>query len=195
MPGSTVLSGPTITGDFLLVLAIILPVIGILLSFLLGGRHAERVTFTLMPLGLGVAAAVCSAVWRSGRSLAYIVGGWQPPLGIALRADGISAAMMLTIALVICGTGLFARGEFSQPRGQLEARSPLVFWILLLAIWGALNAIVLGDDLFNLYVALELVTFAAVPLVCCGQASPTKGRRGGGGNGAAVVEKRLWISS
>ena len=34
------------------------------------------------------------------------------------------------------------------------------------AIWGALNTLVLGDDLFNLYVALELVTFAAVPLVC-----------------------------
>ena len=41
-----------------------------------------------------------------------------------------------------------------------------MFWILLLAIWSALNAIVLGDDLFNLYVALELLTFAAVPLVC-----------------------------
>jgi len=41
-----------------------------------------------------------------------------------------------------------------------------VFWLLLLAIWSALNAIVLGNDLFNLYVALELLTFAAVPLVC-----------------------------
>ena len=41
-----------------------------------------------------------------------------------------------------------------------------MFWILLLAIWSALNAVVLGDDLFNLYVALELLTFAAVPLVC-----------------------------
>ena len=33
-------------------------------------------------------------------------------------------------------------------------------------MWGALNAVFLGDDLFNLYVALELLTFAAVPLVC-----------------------------
>ena len=41
-----------------------------------------------------------------------------------------------------------------------------MFWILLLAIWSAFNAIVLGGDLFNLYVALELLTFAAVPLVC-----------------------------
>ena len=94
------------------------------------------------------------------------MGGWEPPLGIALRADGLSAAMMMTTAIVICATGLFARGEFSQPRGLPEARGPLVFWVLLLAIWSALNAVVLGGDLFNLYVALELLTFAAVPLVC-----------------------------
>ena len=34
------------------------------------------------------------------------------------------------------------------------------------AIWAALNIIFVGGDLFNLYVALELLTFAAVPLVC-----------------------------
>jgi formate hydrogenlyase subunit 3/multisubunit Na+/H+ antiporter MnhD subunit len=74
--------------------------------------------------------------------------------------------MMMTTAIVICATALFARGEFSQVRGAPEAREPLVFSILLLAIWSALNAVVLGGDLFNLYVALELLTFAAVPLVC-----------------------------
>ena len=47
-----------------------------------------------------------------------------------------------------------------------EARAPLVFWTLLLAVWAALNAVFLGNDLFNLYVALELLTFGAVPLVC-----------------------------
>ena len=37
---------------------------------------------------------------------------------------------------------------------------------MLLAVWGALNAVWLGSDLFTLYVALELLTFGAVPLVC-----------------------------
>ena len=35
----------------------------------------------------------------------------------------------------------------------------------VLAIWGALNMIFVGGDLFTLYVALELLTFSAVPLV------------------------------
>ncbi|MBV8334279.1 MAG: hypothetical protein JO358_02285 [Alphaproteobacteria bacterium] len=72
--------------------------------------------------------------------------------------------MMLTTALLISGIGLFARTQFASPR-QGEARAPSVFWTLLLATWGGLNAVFLGGDLFNLYVALELLTFAAVPLV------------------------------
>ena len=163
---ATVLSDATTADGYLLVLAIMLPVSGILLSLVLGGSHAERITLVLLAAGFGVSAAVLAAVWRGGHSLVYIVGAWAPPLGIALRADGLSAAMMMTTAIVICATGLFARGEFSQPRGASEARESLVFWILLLAIWSALNAVVLGADLFNLYVALELLTFAAVPLVC-----------------------------
>jgi multicomponent Na+:H+ antiporter subunit D len=166
MPGATVLTDATTSGGFLLVLALILPVTGIVLSLLFGGRYVEYIAFVLLAAGLAVAAAVFATIWRSGYPLVYIVGGWEPPLGLALRADGMSAAMMMTTAIVICAVGLFAREEFGQPRGLPETRAPLVFWSLLLAIWAALNAIVLGDDLFNLYVALELLTFAAVPLVC-----------------------------
>jgi multicomponent Na+:H+ antiporter subunit D len=166
MPSPTLLANATTADGFLLVLAIVLPVIGILLLFACGGRYVERIVLFLIPIGLGVAVAVFAAVWRGGRSLIYIVGGWQPPLGIALRADGLSAAMMITVGVVIGATALFAREEFGQPHQRPEARAPLVFWILLLAIWAALNIIVVSDDLFNLYVALELLTFAAVPLVC-----------------------------
>jgi multicomponent Na+:H+ antiporter subunit D len=47
-----------------------------------------------------------------------------------------------------------------------EARAPLMYWLLLLAVWGSLNLVFTSGDLFTLYVALELLTFAGVPLVC-----------------------------
>jgi formate hydrogenlyase subunit 3/multisubunit Na+/H+ antiporter MnhD subunit len=72
--------------------------------------------------------------------------------------------MMLATAVVICVVGVFAHADFHTP--AVEERAPFAFWILLLAIWAALNTVFLGGDLFTLYVALELVTFAAVPLVC-----------------------------
>lgn len=151
---------------YLLVLAIMWPVVGILVALVTGGRNVARVASIVLPLGFAIAVAVLIAVVRGDQSEIYIVGNWAPPLGIALRADGISAAMMMTTAIVICATGFFAHGEFYQAPDLPEARAPLVFWILLFAIWSALNALVLGSDLFNLYVALELLTFAAVPLVC-----------------------------
>ena len=147
-------------------LAIIVPAAGVLLSLALGGRHVERLVLIILPVGLAVAAATFGAIWRGRHSLTYIVGGWAPPLGIALRADGLSAVMMAVTALVICAIGVFARADFRTPHGSAEARAPFAFWILLLAIWGALNTVFLGGDLFTLYVALELLTFAAVPLVC-----------------------------
>ena len=64
--------------------------------------------------------------------LQYVVGGWDPPLGVAFRADGLSAVMIVTAALLICGIGLFARAQFPTPQ-EAEARAPLVFWTLLLA--------------------------------------------------------------
>src|SRR5271166_4470721 len=152
-------------GGGLLALPILLPVAGVLLSFLLGGRQAERIALGLAPVGLGVAIAIATLVWRSGRPLVYILGGYAPPLGIALRADGFSAVMLVTAALLMPAAELFARASFATPQGT-EKRAPLAFWTLLQAIQAALAIVFLGGDLFNLYVALELLTFAAVPLVC-----------------------------
>ena len=156
----------TTTGGFLLVLSLVVPVAGVLLAFAAGGRHVERVAFATMPLGLAVAVAIAVTLRQTGSPLVYLLGGWAPPLGVALRADGLSAVMTMTTAVVICAIGLFARGDFAIPAGSREARASFAFWILLLAIWGALNTVFFAGDLFTLYVALELVTFAAVPVVC-----------------------------
>jgi multicomponent Na+:H+ antiporter subunit D len=154
------------TGAFLLVLAIVVPLAGALLAFAAGGRNLERVALATLPLGLAIAVAIAFSMPSTGAPLVYLLGGWAPPLGVALRADGLSAVMLVIAAVVICAIGVFAHADFRTPAGLAEARAPFAFWILLLAIWGALNTVFLAGDLFTLYVALELLTFAAVPLVC-----------------------------
>jgi multicomponent Na+:H+ antiporter subunit D len=158
------LASPNPSGS--LVLALVLPVAGILLVFLAGGRHARGITLALLVAGVGIAAVIAGGVWRTGDALTYLSGGWAPPLGIKLPADGLSAAMIFVTSIVILAAGLYAPREFSVPRGYPETRASLCFWILLLSVWAAMNTIFLGNDFFNLYVALELVTFAGVPLVC-----------------------------
>jgi multicomponent Na+:H+ antiporter subunit D len=151
-------------GGNLLALPILLPALGVLLSLLLGGRQAERIALGLMPVQLAVAVAIAWLVQRSGQPLVYTLADYAPPLGIALRADGFSAVMLVTAGLIAPAAGLFARVNFATPQG-LEKRAPLVFWAPLQGLQAALSLIFLSGDLFNLYVGLELLTFAAVPLV------------------------------
>ena len=108
-------------GGFLLVLAIVLPVAGMLLSLALGGRYAERVAFIVMPAGLAVAVAILAGVWRTHNVLQYFVGSWDPPLGVAFRADGLSAAMIVTAALLICGIGLVCARAVPSPQRRGNA--------------------------------------------------------------------------
>jgi len=155
----------TTAGGFLLVLALVLPLLGVLAALTLGGRNARRVAMLAIPLGLVLAAAAGIELMHSGQALVYVLGGWAPPLGIALRADGLSVVMLLTTALILLAVAVYGQADFQMPAGVDEARAPSMFWTLLLAVWGALNALFLASDLFTLYVALELLTFAGVPLV------------------------------
>jgi formate hydrogenlyase subunit 3/multisubunit Na+/H+ antiporter MnhD subunit len=156
----------TTYGGALLVLAILLPAAGILTSLVLGGRAAERVALGSAPIALVIALAVLVEVWRAGRPVVYAIAGLSPPLGLALRADGVSAVLLLTSALILPAAGLFARSGFATPPGGGDSRKAFTFWIMFQAISCALAIIFVSGDLFNLYVALELLTFAAVPLAC-----------------------------
>ena len=156
----------TTPGGWLLLLAVLAPFVGVLAGLALGGRNAQRVAMLLMPVGLAVAAGIAWSLVQSGDMVVYLLGGWAPPLGIALRADGLSAVMLFAVAVVVCGIGVYARADFGSTPGEPEQRASFVYWLLLLAVWGSLNLVFVSGDLFTLYVALELLTFSGVPLVC-----------------------------
>ncbi len=155
----------TTPGGLLLALAVLVPFIGVLAGLVLGGRNAQRVAFLTMAVGFGVAVAVADHFLRSGAPVVYLLGGWAPPLGVALRADALAVVMLLVVAVVIFGIGVYACADFGTPSGAREARAPFTYWLLLMAVWGSLNLVFVSGDLFTLYVALELLTFAGVPLV------------------------------
>ncbi len=156
----------TTPSGILLVLAVLVPFLGVLLGLAFGGRQVQRVAAATLLAGCAVAAGIARMLVQSGEPVSYLLGGWTPPLGIALRADAPSVVMMLAVALVVCGIAVYARSDFNSAAGVPEARAPFTFWLLLLAVWGSLNLVLVSGDLFTLYVALELLTFSGVPLVC-----------------------------
>ena len=133
-PPAPALDATTTTAGFLLVLSIVVPVAGVLLAFVLGDRYVRLVACAIIPFGLAIAVAILVALPQSNGPIVYLLGAWPPPLGIALRADGLSAVMLAVTAVVICAVAVFAASDFSP--AATETRAPFAFWILLLAIWG-----------------------------------------------------------
>ena len=166
MPPPASISSLTTSGGLLLMLAVLVPFLGVLAGLVLGAHRARLIAFVTLVLGSVISLAIAWTLMQSGATVVYLSGGWAPPLGIALRADGLSVVMLLTVALVICGIAFYAKADFGTASGAPDVRMPFTFWLMLLAVWGSLNLIFVSSDLFTLYVALELLTFAGVPLVC-----------------------------
>lgn len=166
-----------------LALALFLPIVASLGVFLAGGRFGARIAAITAPIGLLLAVWIVASILETEGALVLVVGDWTPPLGVALRADGFSAAMLLTTALIMTAVIFFSQSSFPTPRERVtsfggiwaEGRAQLSFWVLLLGLWAALNAVFLSNDLFSIYVAIELLTFTAIPLVCVAGGAETVG--------------------
>nr|WP_206171441.1 proton-conducting transporter membrane subunit [Thiorhodococcus mannitoliphagus] len=137
-------------------LAVSVPLVGGLLATAIPKR-AQALGLLASLVAVIAVAWVLVGVWQEG-SLRSELGGWAAPLGIALVADGLSAALLAMAALVALGVGVYATGYFR--RGDAAAH----FWPLWLLLWAALNGLLLAADLFNIYVTLELLGLTAAAL-------------------------------
>lgn len=139
------------------------PIVAALLTVVAPRRSALISLFAVAAVAVAVIVLVAAVTQQGTQTVA--IGGWQAPLGIMLRADGMAMAFLTMAALVMAGVLISAGPQFGC-RGQApETRSQWAFWPLALLLWGALNVVFLSRDLFNLYVALELLTVVAVALV------------------------------
>ncbi|MCC5887986.1 MAG: NADH/ubiquinone/plastoquinone (complex I) [Gammaproteobacteria bacterium] len=92
------------------------------------------------------------------------IGGWTAPLGIHWQVTPSGTVMLVVTALVGLAGAVYGTGYFLHRAGP-EGRMARVFMPLWLFAWGGLNALFVAADLFNLYVALEVMTLASVALV------------------------------
>jgi multicomponent Na+:H+ antiporter subunit D len=138
---------------------VLLPLGGAVVSALVPGR-GRLVGLATAAVTVALSALTAVEVARSG-PLRLELAGWGAPLGIDLRADGLSAAMLAMTAVVGVAATVFGTGS------DAATGRPL-FWPLWLALWAGLNSVYVSGDLFNTYVALELVGLSAVALVALG---------------------------
>ncbi len=109
-------------------------------------------------LALGVALVIQA---DDGGRVVTQAGGWPAPLGITLMADRFGAAMLATSALMLLAVLVYAVGERGAERSR--AFHPTY---LLLASGVAMS--LLAGDLFNLFVAFEVMLSSSYLLLTLG---------------------------
>lgn len=94
------------------------------------------------------------AYWMGNRTIA---GGYA--IGIALEVDALSLFFGLLVDLAVFVSCIYSIKYMEEDRHNIKQ-----YYILLLMLAGGVLGLVLTGDLFNMYIMVEIMTFAAVAL-------------------------------
>ncbi|WP_458112354.1 Na+/H+ antiporter subunit D [Arthrobacter sp. R1-13] len=152
-------------------LAVVLPVLGAALTFVLirHSRAQRVVSITLLSLTLLLECVLLASVWNGGTA-AVNIGGWLPPWGIVLVVDQFSSLMLVVSSSVSLAVLVYATGQ-GMADGDQDAPLSVFHPTYLILVAGVSNAFLSGD-LFNLYVGFEILLTASYVLMTLGGTGP-----------------------
>ena len=144
-------------------LPVALPLVAAALSLLLTRRrNAQRVLAMLVMGAVLVVSLILLYAAHTDGAVVMQVGGWEAPLGITLIVDRLSGIMLSVSMLVVFAVLTYAIG-------QLDAdRETLYFHPLYLVLTAGVCASFITGDLFNLFVAFEVMLIASYVLITLG---------------------------
>ena len=144
--------------------AVLLPILGAALS-ILGARSAglQRVLGVAVLGSVSVIAAVLLVVADRTGPVVTELGGWPAPVGIVLVADRLSALLLLISTVVTLAVLVYAIDQRITDLGR-ETPSTTFHPTFLLLSTGVSLAYLTGD-LFNLFVAFEIMLAASYVLI------------------------------
>ncbi|HEX5367193.1 MAG TPA: Na+/H+ antiporter subunit D [Acidimicrobiales bacterium] len=142
---------------------VLLPLLGAALSVGVGRwRNAQRlVGVTTLVVDAVASIALLHRVDRHGVASVQ-AGGWEAPVGITLVADRLAAIMLVVAVLVLLAVLVYAIG---QPGAEEQH---VGFHPVYLILAAGIGAAFLTGDLFNLFVAFEVMLMASYALITLG---------------------------
>jgi len=146
----------------LIVLPVVLPLVaGLLLLYRRQGALRIKRLVGVIATALLVAVGVALVARAAGGEVSYYaLGGWQPPFGIVLVLDRLSALMVLLTAVLALGAVVFACAGDDERGSNFHG---LFQWQLM-----GINGAFLTGDLFNLFVFFEVLLLASYALLMHG---------------------------
>jgi len=144
-------------------LLVVLPLFAAGVSMALWRRLLLQQVLGVLVVATGLVLAVVVLVEvAEGGPVAVAIGGWPAPIGITLVADLLSALLLTISMATVLAVLLYAIG---QPRADKRA---FYFHPLYLVLTAGVALSFLTGDLFNLFVAFEIVLTASYVLITMG---------------------------
>lgn len=142
---------------------ILIPLLGGILQAFMGyAPVALRRTLGIATTALTLAAAILLlGLADDGAYRLYAFGNWQPPFGIVLVLDRLAALMLVVTAVLALFAHIYSLGGSDGNNRQFHG----LFQFQLLG----LNIAFLTGDLFNLFVAFEVLLIASYGLLMHGE--------------------------
>jgi multicomponent Na+:H+ antiporter subunit D len=153
--------------DNLSVLIVILP---LFVAFVLPtiSKKVKLVEYMAILVGVLLLVAVGYLTYivlgQKGKSITYNLGGWPAPWGIELKTGSLSAFFLLVVAGISLPITLFAKNNVAHDLGGNNNTAR--FYALYLLLIGSLAGMAVTNDLFNVFVLVEVAN-----LSCCGLVS------------------------
>ena len=148
------------TPDIALPATVILPVIGAGVSLI----SAPSRTLQRIATSVTLALLLANAIWlfsqvRSDGILVSNMGGWPAPVGITLVGDTLAAVMLVVSAAMLMIVALYTVGS------DAGDDSSAAFHPVYLLLAAGISASFVTGDLFNLYVAFEVMLISSYVLL------------------------------
>ncbi|MFV0458667.1 MAG: Na+/H+ antiporter subunit D [Actinomycetales bacterium] len=154
----------------LLALPIVAPLLTAALTLLIRRIIVHRVLgLACLLLVLGDGAVLIYRTDTFGPVVSQ-AGGWPAPMGITLVADRLSALLLTTSAAVLSIVLVYAWGQIATERHDRDGLRPtrLAFTPIYLVLACGVSFSFLTGDLFNLFVAFEVMLIASYVLLTFG---------------------------
>lgn len=149
--------------DVLVPLPIVIPLFAAALTVMFARFRVIQRAIALVSLGGVVAVAVALLIQADDEAVVTMdAGGWPAPLGITFVVDRLSAIMVLTSSAMLFVVLLYAVGQ----RG-VERQHP-AFHPIYLVLAAGVSASFITGDMFNLFVAFEMMLAASYVLITLG---------------------------
>jgi multicomponent Na+:H+ antiporter subunit D len=144
-------------------LPIVIPLVGAAIAILAGRwRAAQRVvSIVALSASFGVSVALLVAADDS-TFVVHRSGGWPASVGISLLVDRLAGLMLVVSSFVLLAVVIYAMAQGGQEQRRVS------FHPVYLVLAAGVSASFLTTDLFNLFVAFEMMLAASYVLLTFG---------------------------